>query len=99
MVAADRPHTFAFVADARRGLHAERTFTMRPTPDGRGTAVVSHETQVGLLPWLGRVILTRWLRAANQAMFDDLARAAGHGAATPANARGEVISLCSDPGL
>ena len=33
VVAADRPHSFAFVADAQ-GLHAERTFTLRPTPDG-----------------------------------------------------------------
>jgi hypothetical protein len=30
------------------------------------------------------VFLARRLRAANQAMFDDLARAAGRGAATPA---------------
>jgi short-subunit dehydrogenase/uncharacterized protein YndB with AHSA1/START domain len=82
VVAADRPHSFTFVADAR-GLHAERTFTVNSTADGQST-VVSHETQVGLLPWLGRVFLSRRLRAANQAMFDDLARAAGRGAATPA---------------
>ena len=88
VVAADRPHSFAFVADAR-GLHAERTFTLRPTPDGLSTVVVSHETQVGLLPWLGRVFLARRLRAANQAMFDDLARAAGHGAATQATPAAE----------
>ena len=80
---ADRPHSFAFVADAP-GLHAERTFTLRPTPDGLSTVVVSHETQVGLVPRLGRVFLARRLRAANQAMFDDLARAAGSGAATQA---------------
>jgi uncharacterized protein len=83
VVAATRPHSFAIVADAR-GLHAERTFTMRPTPDGLSTVVVSHETQVGLLPRLGRMFLARRLYAANQAMFDDLARAASHGAATPA---------------
>jgi short-subunit dehydrogenase/uncharacterized protein YndB with AHSA1/START domain len=83
VVAADRPHTFAIVADAP-GIHADRTFTLRPTPDGLSTVVVSHETQVGLLAWLGRVYLARRLRAANQVMFDDLARAAGHGAATQA---------------
>ncbi len=81
VVTSNRPHTFAFVADAA-GLHAERTFTVRPTPDGMSTVVVSHEIQVGLLPWLGRVFLGRRLRAANQAMFDDLARAAGHAVAT-----------------
>ncbi len=79
VVTADRPHVFAIVADAL-GLHAERTFTLRPTPDGLSTVVISHETQVGLLPRLGRVFLARRLRAANQAMFDDLARAAGYGA-------------------
>jgi hypothetical protein len=79
----------ARLADAR-GLHAERTFTIRPTPDGLKTVVVSHETQVGLLPWLGRVFLARRLRAANQAMFDDLARAAGHGAATQATPAAEL---------
>ena len=46
VVATDRPHSFAIVADAR-GLHAERTFTLRPAPDGLSTVVVSHETQVG----------------------------------------------------
>ena len=65
-------------------MHAERTFTLRPTPDGSGTVVVSHETQVGLLPWLGRAFLAPRLHAANQAMFDDLARAAGQVAVTPA---------------
>ena len=50
----------------------------------QSTIVISHETQVGLFPWLGRVILAPRLFAANQAMFDDLARAAGFGAATPA---------------
>lgn len=76
VVAANRPHSFAFVADAK-GLHAERTFTIRPAPDGRSTAVVSQETQVGPLPWLGRFYLAPRLSAANQAMFEDLARAAG----------------------
>ena len=83
MVATERPHSFAIVADAL-GLHAERTFTLRPTPDGQSTVVVSHETQVGLLAWLGRVFLAPRLHAANQAMFDDLARAAGQRAATQA---------------
>lgn len=83
VVAADRPHSFAIDADAP-GLHAERTFTLRPMPDGLSTVVISHETQVGLVARLGRVYLARRLRAANQAMFDDLARAAGHGAATQA---------------
>jgi len=69
---------FAIVADAS-GLHAERTFTLRPTPDGLGTVVISHETQVGLVPWLGRLFLAPRLHAANQAMFEDLARAAAHG--------------------
>jgi len=76
VVASERPHSFAIVADAQ-GIHAERAFPIRPTPDGRGTVVVSHETQVGLLPRLGHVFLAPRLRAANQAMFDDLARAAG----------------------
>jgi uncharacterized protein YndB with AHSA1/START domain len=81
VVASERPHSFAIVADAL-GLHAERMFTLRPTPDGQGTVVVSHETQVGLVPWLGRVFLAPRLLAANQVMFDDLARAARQRAAT-----------------
>src|SRR5262245_25176488 len=56
VVASEPPHTFGFVADAR-GLHAERTFTLRPTPDGRSTVIVSHETQVGPAAWLGRLYL------------------------------------------
>ena len=36
----------------------------------------------GWSPWFGRMFLAPRLYAANQAMFDDLARAAGHGAAT-----------------
>jgi len=75
VVAADRPHSFAIVADAN-GLHAERAFTIRPTPDGLSSIVVSHETQVGPLPWLGRLIIAPSLRAANQVMFEDLSRAA-----------------------
>jgi hypothetical protein len=82
VVSAVRPHSFAIVADAP-GLHAERAFTFRPTPDGRSTVVVSDETQVGPVPWLARAFLAPRLRAANQAMFADLARAAGaQGAAT-----------------
>ena len=80
------------IADAV-GLHAEREFTLRPTPDGLRTVVVSHETQVGLSARLGRLVLAPRLRAANQAMFDDLARAAGQGAAAPATARSGVTSL------
>ena len=85
IVTDDRPHTFAFTADGR-GVHAERTFTLRSTPDGLSTIVASHETQVGLLPRLGRLYLTPRLRAANQVMFDDLARAASDSAATLARA-------------
>ena len=85
VVASDRPRTFAFHADSR-GLHAERTFTIRPTADGLGTIIVSHETQVGWFPRLGRLIIRPSLRAANDAMFEDLARAAGHAPATQAAA-------------
>jgi short-subunit dehydrogenase/uncharacterized protein YndB with AHSA1/START domain len=83
VISAERPHSFAFVADAR-GLRAERSFTVRPTHDGLGTVVISHETQVGLLPRLGRVFIAPRLYAANQAMLNDLARAAREGAATQA---------------
>jgi hypothetical protein len=76
-VSNERPRTFAITADGT-GVHAERTFTLRTTPDGSSTIVVSHETQVGLLPWLGRAFLAPRLHAVNQAMFDDLNRAAGH---------------------
>jgi short-subunit dehydrogenase/uncharacterized protein YndB with AHSA1/START domain len=85
VVAADRPHTFAIIADGI-GVHAERAFTMRTTPDGSSTVVVSDETQVGPLPWLGRLYLAPRLHGANQVMFEDLARAAAHGAATSAAA-------------
>jgi hypothetical protein len=68
------------------GVHADRTFTVRPAPDGRGTVVVSHETQVGPLPRVGRWILGPRLHGTNQAMFDDLARAAGHAATAPTSA-------------
>jgi uncharacterized protein YndB with AHSA1/START domain len=83
VVVSNRPHSFAITADAV-GLHAERTFTLRQTPDGSGTVVVSDETQVGPLPWLGRAFLAPRLHAANQVMFDDLARAAAQVAVTRA---------------
>jgi hypothetical protein len=86
VTAADRPRMFAFVADTP-GIHAERTFTLRPAPAGVGTVVVSYETQVGFLAKLGRLYLGPRLHAANQTMFADLARAAEHGgviAAIPA---------------
>ena len=51
VVTGDRPHTFGIAADGR-GIHAVRKFTIRPTLDGLGSVVVSHETQVGSLPWL-----------------------------------------------
>ena len=88
VIASDRPHTFAFVADAP-GLHARRTFTLRPSPDGTRCVVVSDETQVGIVPWLGRVLLAPRLGAANQAMFEDLARVVRQGttgSTTPASA-------------
>lgn len=79
VVLSDRARSFAFTADGL-GVHAERTFTLRPTPNG--TVIVSHEIQVGLLPRLARKYLARRLRAVNQVMFDDLARIAEQGAAT-----------------
>jgi hypothetical protein len=45
------------------------------------TIVVSHETQVGPLPWIGRLYLAPRLYAVNQAMFADLARAVEDGEA------------------
>lgn len=75
IVASVRPHVFTIVADAR-GLHADRTFTIRPAPDGLATVVVSDETQIGPLPWVARMYLTPRLHAANEVMFQDLARAA-----------------------
>jgi len=74
--AIDRPHLFSIDADGR-GVHAERTFTVQAAIDGRSVSVISHETQVGVLPWLGRLVLAPRLRAVNQTMLDDLARAAG----------------------
>lgn len=87
VVASDRPRTFAIIADGF-GVHADRTFTLRPTPNGLSTVVISHETQVGLLPRLARKFLARRLRAANQSMFDDLAQAARHGAVTQTTSAG-----------
>ena len=75
VVASEQPRSFAFLADSR-GLHAEHSFTVRPTPDGKGTVVVSDEFQVGPLPRLGRVYLGPRLFRANQAWLSDLARAA-----------------------
>lgn len=75
IVAKARPREFAITADGL-GVHAERAFTVTPSLDGRSTVVTSHETQVGPLPWLGRLILAPRLHAANDAMFEDLARAA-----------------------
>jgi uncharacterized protein YndB with AHSA1/START domain len=75
VITSDRPHRFAITADGL-AVHAERAFTVRPSVDGGSTIVTSHETQVGLLPWLGRMILGPRLRAVNQTMFEDLARAA-----------------------
>ena len=71
------PHCFKITADSV-GFHAERTFTLCPGPNGFGTTVVSHETQYGLFPWLGRAFFQRRLRDANQEMFNDL-RAASVG--------------------
>jgi hypothetical protein len=65
-------------------VHAERAFTLRPAPDGMSTIVISHETQVGPLPWLGRVYLAPRLYAVNQAMFGDRARAVEDGEAMQA---------------
>ena len=79
VTADERPHSFSIDADGL-GVHAERAFTLRPTPDGRGTIVVSYETQVGPLPRFGRAIVAPRLRASNQAMFEDLARAVAHDA-------------------
>jgi short-subunit dehydrogenase len=85
----DRPHSFAFAADAT-GFHAERAFTLRPAADGVSTIVVSHETQVGPFPWIGRAYLGPRLHAANQRMFEDLARAASNDAAARVPYSGEL---------
>jgi short-subunit dehydrogenase len=87
VVASDRPDAFTFVADAR-GLHAEHAFTLRPPSDGLGTVVLSHETQTGPLPWLGRVVLAPLLHATTQAWLADLARAV---AASPATREREAV--------
>ena len=81
VTASDRGHLFAFDADGL-GVHAERTFTLQALPDGRRIKVVSYETQVGWLAWLGRLILAPRLHAVNDACFADLARAAEVGAAS-----------------
>jgi short-subunit dehydrogenase len=78
----DRPGSFGYVADAP-GLHVEHSFTMRPTPDGLSTVVVSHETQTGLVAKLGRVVLAPRLKATDQAWLRDLARAARDNAPSP----------------
>ena len=75
VVASERPRAFSFIADTP-GIHAERHFTIRPAADGRSRVIVSDETQVGPLAWLGRLYLAPRLLAANKAMFEDLARAA-----------------------
>jgi uncharacterized protein YndB with AHSA1/START domain len=80
VVASERPHLFAIIADAP-GLHAERKFTLSPAPKGFGTVVVSDEIQIGFLPRLGGWFIQPRLRAANDAMFNDL-RAASVGATT-----------------
>jgi hypothetical protein len=87
VVASDRPGSFTFVADAR-GLHAEHAFTLRPAPDGPGTVVLSHETQTGPVPWLGRVVLGPLLHATTQAWLADLARAV---TASPAAREREAV--------
>src|SRR4029453_3399537 len=56
VTANERPRTFAIIADGL-GVHAARAFPTRPASDGRSSIVVSHETQVGPLPWLGRIYL------------------------------------------
>lgn len=51
------------------------------------TVVESHETQVGWLPWLGRLVLAPRLDAANQAWLSDLARMARRRGAPQATAK------------
>jgi short-subunit dehydrogenase/uncharacterized protein YndB with AHSA1/START domain len=75
VTSAERPHSFAFIADGR-GLHAEHSFTLRPTPDGSGTIVTSHEIQDGPLPKAGRGLLARLLRSTTDTWLADLSRAA-----------------------
>lgn len=83
VIAADRHRLFAFTADGT-GVHAERTFTLKPSAHGAGTLVTSYETQTGWLPSLGRLILGPRLYATNQRFFGDLAAAAtGRTRATP----------------
>lgn len=75
VLTAVRPQAFAFDAHGM-GVEAVHGFTITPAPDGRGSIIVSHETQVGWLPRLGRLVLAPRLRAANQAWVNDLARTA-----------------------
>jgi uncharacterized protein YndB with AHSA1/START domain len=97
VIASERPHTFAIVADSR-GLHADRRFTIRPTPDGLSVTVTSFETQVGWFPRLGRAIVAPSLRAANHVMFDDLARAAISQNAASSAGDAVKLTLSSRPG-
>ena len=84
MTASDRPHSFAFIADARGLLGRGHAFDAPPRPDGVGTVVLSHEPQTGPLPRLGRVVLAALLHATTQAWLTDLARAV-----TPSPVAGE----------
>ena len=74
IVTSNRPQTFTITADGS-GVHADRAFPLQAAADGFSTIVASDETQVGPLPWLGRLYLAPRLKRVNQAMFDDLARA------------------------
>lgn len=72
VVAAERNRRFAFTAEGT-AVHAEREFTLEPTPDGKGTVITSHETQTGLMPRLGWFVLGPRLYLTNQAFFRNLA--------------------------
>jgi hypothetical protein len=74
---------FLIVVDDRAGELRFR-HPLRPAPDGLGTVVISHETQAGPLPRLGRVVLGPRLHAATQAWLADLARAVHDGRAMQA---------------
>ena len=83
VVTTDRPHSFAITADAV-GLHAERTFTLRPTPDGSSTVVVSHETQVGLRPAVGSRVPCAAAACGQPGDVRRFGPSRGHVAVTPA---------------